>query len=193
MPERARPVAGGPRLGRRAALPARPGEVLERVREQQTGDQRSEGLEARRDSLAKRLAAKQAEKDRYVRLYVRGGVLDEEEFETYLADVSNQVGNLKLLISSIEADLARAEEEREVAASTEAWLMTLREDLREVEADTQEAFDKRRELVRLLVERIDVGRAEGSGSKVEITYRFSPPADETAGECVSGKRNSTLY
>ena len=97
------------------------------MREQQAQDRQSEDLETRRNSLSKRLAAKQAEKDRYVRLYARGQILDEEELETYLADVVKQVENLKLLISSVEADLARAEEDRESAAIAEAWLMTLRE------------------------------------------------------------------
>ncbi len=170
-----------------------PGEVLERLREQQAQDRLSEDLEVRRNSLAKRLTSKQAEKDRYIRLYARGEILDEEELETYLADVANQVENLKLLISSIEADLARAEEDREVAASTEAWLMTLRKNLQEVEADTQEAFDKRRELVRLLVDRIVVSRTEAGRTKVNITYRFGPPTAENAKECVSGKQNSTLF
>lgn len=170
-----------------------PGEVLERVREQQAGDHHSEDLESRRDSLAKRLAAKQAEKDRYVRLYARVEILDAEELETYLADVRNQVENLKLLISSIEADLAREEEDKEVAASTEAWLMTLRENLEEVEADTQEAFDKRRELVGLLVEEIALGRTEEGRPKVDITYRFGPPAVESGEVCVPGKQNSTEF
>jgi len=163
---------------------------VERMREQQAQDQQSEDLEARRNSLAKRLATKQAEKDRYVRLYARGEILDAEELETYLADVANQVENLKLLISSVEADLVRAEEDREVAASTEGWLMTLRENLQEVEADTQEAFDKRRELVRLLVDRIVVSRTEDDRPRLDITYRFGPPAAGSAGECVSGERNS---
>jgi hypothetical protein len=166
-----------------------PGEVLERLREQQTQDRQSEDLEARRNSLAKRLATKQAEKDRYVRLYARGEILDEEELETYLADVANQVENLKLLISSVDADLVRAEEDREVAASTEGWLMTLRENLQEVEADTQEALVKRRELVRLLVERIVVSQTEEGRPKVDITYRFGPPTVESAGECLSSERN----
>jgi site-specific DNA recombinase len=170
-----------------------PGEVLERLREQRTGDQQSEDLEARRNSLAKRLTTKQAEKDRYVRLYARGEILDAEELETYLADVAGQVENLKLLISSVEADLARAEEDREVAASTEAWLIVLRENLQEVEADTQEAFDKRRELVRLLVEGIAVDRTDEGRPKVDITYRFGPPAEDSVGKCVSGKQNSTLF
>jgi site-specific DNA recombinase len=170
-----------------------PGEVLERVREQRDGGRRSEELEARRDSLAKRLAAKQAEKDRYIRLYARGEVLDEEELATYLADVANQAENLKLLISSTEADLARAEEDREVAASTEAWLLALRENLREVEAETPEAFDKRRELVKLLVDGILVSRTEEGRPKVEITYRFGPNAEAAAGESVLGERNSTLF
>jgi len=100
------------------------------------------------------------------------------------------VENLKLLISSVEADLARAEEDRKVAASTEAWLTTLRENLQEVEADTQEAFDKRRDLVRLLVERIDVSRTEDGRLRVDITYRFGPPTTESAEECADGVRNS---
>ncbi len=170
-----------------------PGEVLERLREQQVQDRQSENLEVRRNSLAKRLAAKQAEKDRYIRLYARGEILDEEELETYLAGVAKQVENLKLLISSIEADLARAEEDREVAASTETWLIALRENLQEVEAGTQEAFDKRRELVRLLVDRIVVSRTEEGRTKVDITYRFGPPTAESAGECVAGKQNTTLF
>ncbi len=66
-----------------------------------------------------------------------------------------------------EAAVARAEEDRELAASAEAWLMTLRESLQEVEAYTQEAFDKRRELVRLLVDRIVVSRAQEGRPKVE--------------------------
>jgi hypothetical protein len=165
---------------------------VERLREQQAQDQQSEDLEARRNSLAKRLAAKQAEKDRYVRLYARGEILDEEELETYLADVANQVENLKLLIASIEADIAREEEDREVAASTEAWLMSLRENLQEVE-DTQEAFDKRRELVRLLVDKIVVRRTEEGRPKVDITYRFGPPAIESAEECVYGEWNSEQF
>ena len=167
-----------------------PGEVLERLREQQAQNRQSDDLEARRNSLAKRLAAKQAEKDRFVRLYARGKILDEEELETYLANVVNQVENLKQLISSVEADLARAEEDSEVAASAEAWLLTLRENLQEVEADTQEAFDKRRELVRLLVDRIAVSRTEEGRPRLDITYRFGPPTAESAGECVDGIRNS---
>ena len=177
-------------MGRRAPFSHDPGEVLERLREQQAQDRQSEDLEARRNSLSKRLASKQAEKDRYVRLYARGNILDEEEVETYLADVVNQVENLKLLISSVEADLARAEEDREVAASAEAWLLTLRENLQEVEADTQEAFDKRRDLVRLLVERIVVSRTEDDRPKLNITYRFGPPTAESAEECADGVRNS---
>ena len=120
-------------------------------------------------------------------------MLDEEELATYLADVANQAENLKLLISSTEADLARAEEDREVAASTEAWLLALRENLREVEADTREAFDKRRELVKLLVDGILVSRTEEGRPKVDITYRFGSTAEAAAGEGVLGERNSTLF
>jgi site-specific DNA recombinase len=166
-----------------------PGEVLERVKEQMAAKDESDSLEKRRASLTKRLATKQAEKDRYVRLYATGH-LDEEELDTYLADVSNQVENLKLLISSVEADLTLAQEEKALAASTEAWLKSLRENLEEVEVDTEEAFAKRRELVKLLVEKIAASRDEEGRAKVDITYRFGPPAEEHASSGVSGEPNS---
>jgi hypothetical protein len=185
-------VAGRTRLDRLRRFLHEPGEVLERVREQVAAQGGGDGLEERRASLTKRLATKQAEKDRYVRLYAAGH-LDEGELDTYLADVGNQVENLKLLISSVEADLTRAQEEKVLAASTESWLMSLRENLQEVEADTQEAFDKRRELVRLLVERIVVSRTEEGRPRVDITYRFGPPAAESVAECVSGIQNTTLF
>ena len=55
-----------------------PGEILERVREQLSAEDNASELEARRDELAKRLAARQAEKDRYVRTYAQGHISEEE-------------------------------------------------------------------------------------------------------------------
>jgi site-specific DNA recombinase len=103
-----------------------PGGVLERIREQLTAADGRGELEARRTDLAKRLAAKQAEKDRYVRAYAQGHI-SEDELAMYATDLKNQVENLKLLITSVESDLAQWEEHRMTAESTEAWLMTLRE------------------------------------------------------------------
>lgn len=161
-----------------------PGEVLERVREQLAEDQEGDDLEERHASLTKRLATKQEEKARYVRLYAQGHV-DEGELEVYLTDLRNQVENLKLLITSVEADLAAKHEDKMVAQSTEVWLMTLRNNLEEVEQDSEEAFGSRRELVNLLVERIVVDRSEDGRAKVDITYRFGPP-DKAQMETVGG-------
>jgi site-specific DNA recombinase len=87
-----------------------PGETLERVREQLAGDDRAtEEPEARLADLTKRLAAKQSEKDRYVRLYAQGHI-SEEELETYLLDLKHQIDNLRLLIESAQADLSRSAE-----------------------------------------------------------------------------------
>ncbi len=166
-----------------------PGEVLERVKEQMEREDESGDLEERRGSLTKRLATKQAEKDRYVKLYATGH-LDEEELDTYLADVGNQVENLKLLISSVEADLAHAHEEKAMAVSTEAWLISLRANLEEVEADTEEAFTKRRELVKLLVEKMVAYRSEDGELKVDITYRFGPPETKPEVNSVDGEQDS---
>ena len=76
----------------------------------------------------------------------------------YLLDLKNQLDNLRLLIKATEADLPRKQENKLAAKSTEAWLLTLRERIAEVEGDTEEAFAKRRQLVNLLVARIALGR-----------------------------------
>ncbi len=178
-----------------------PGETLERVREQLKGGDSSaaEDLGQRRKGLAKRLANKTAEKDRYVRLYAQGHIF-ESELEVYLADLKNQTDNLRLLLESVEADLSQKRERRELAETTHAWLVTLRQRLVEVEKDTEEAFHARRQLVRLLVAEITAGkRTEDGSTKVRITYRFGPPGEEgedegEAGEpFVDGVRNSVGY
>ena len=81
---------------------------------------------------------------------------------------------MRLLISSVETDLAKIEESKLAAMTTEAWLLALRKNLSEVERDTKEAYLHRRELVKLLVERITADRGEDGRVKVDITYRFSP-------------------
>jgi uncharacterized small protein (DUF1192 family) len=105
----------------------------------------------------------------------RPGHISEDESAVYAADLKNQVENLRLLIAAVEADLTQKQQSRLAAKSTEAWLLTLRERIAEVEEDTEEAFEKRRQLVKLLVERIDVGRDEYGETQVHITYRFGPP------------------
>jgi DNA repair exonuclease SbcCD ATPase subunit len=105
-----------------------PGEVLERLREQVGDEDEAKKLERRQGDLGKRLA----EKDRYVRLYAQGHI-SEDELSVYLADLSQHA------------------EKREIAETTTAWLATLRERISEIEADTDEAFQARRQLVKLLV------------------------------------------
>src|SRR5918997_6196838 len=128
--------------------------------------------------MTRRLATKNAEKDRYVRAYAQGHI-SEEELAEYVTDIKNQANNLRLLISSVEDDLAGLGESRKVAESAAEWLLILRERAAEVEADTPEAFQKRRELVRLLVEGITTDRGEEGHRRVEITYRFGPPPEES--------------
>jgi site-specific DNA recombinase len=158
-----------------------PGEVLERVRDQLGGEGDAEELAARLKSLGNRLAAKQSEKDRYIRLYAQGHI-SEAELETYLADLKNQISNLRLLIEATEADLSQKRERAELADTTYAWLAMLRERAEEIEEETPEAFLKRQQLVRLLVDGITVGRGEDGEVTVEITYRFGPPDETPDGE-----------
>ena len=44
-----------------------------------------------------------------------------------------------------------------------------------MEEDNEEAFESRRELVKLLVEKIVMVRDEEGRPKVDITYHFGPP------------------
>ena len=158
-----------------------PGEVLERVRDQLGSERDAVELAARLKSLSGRLVAKQSEKDRYVRLYAQGHI-SEAELETYLADLKNQISNLRLLIEATEGDLSQKRERTELADTTFMWLSMLRERAEEVEEDTPEAFAKRQQLVRLLVERITLGRGEGGEATVQVTYRFGPPEDTVEDE-----------
>jgi len=153
-----------------------PGEVLERLREQTRDEDEAEKLERLKGDLGKRLAGKQAEKDRYVRLYAQGHIY-EDELSVYLADLKNQIGNLRLLLESVEADLSQRAEKREIAETTSMWLATLRKRISEIEAETDEAFQARRQLVKLLVAGIMVGRKEDGSPKIEITYCFGPPSE----------------
>jgi site-specific DNA recombinase len=152
-----------------------PGQVLDRVREQFSSDDAHAQLEARHEDLSKRLAAKYTERDRWLHLFARGSIT-EGELDDYLADLRAQTDNLRLLLQSAENDLASKHEEAQIAASTEAWLAALRERVSEVEGDSPEAFEQRRQLVRLLVQSITVGRDEDGNTRVEVTYRFGPPA-----------------
>ena len=91
--------------------------------------------------------------------------MDEDELEGYVTDLRNQVENPKLLIAA-ESDLAQKHEYNMAAESTEAWLLTLRKNLAEVEADTEEAFESRRELAKLSVQKVTVSHNEEGRPKI---------------------------
>ena len=158
-----------------------PGEVLERLREQHNAADDAEGFEARKKELTKRLAAKHAEKDRYVRAYAQGHI-SEEELDAYLAELKKRIDNLRFLLASVEAELSEKQERKTLTDTTQAWLSSLGRRLDEVEEDTSEGFEKRKQLVGLLVESISLGRSqqEGDRTEVQITYRFGPPPDSAS-------------
>ena len=76
-----------------------------------------------------------------------------------------------------------------MASNTEAWLLTLRKNLAEVEQDTDEAFRKRRELVNLLIEKFSADRDEDGRVRVDISYRFSPPESPSSADGLDGVRD----
>jgi site-specific DNA recombinase len=144
-------------------------------------------LEARKNGLAKRLAAKQAEKDRYVRTYAQGHI-SEEELDAYLVELKKQIDNLRVLLASVEAELSERQERKLLTDTTQAWLLSLGRRLEEVEENTPEAFEKRKQLVGLLVAEVTVGKKpEDARTEVRITYRFGPPpASGSAGSPSQG-------
>ena len=173
-----------------------PGEVLERARAQLGADDATDELETRREELSQRLAAKQAEKDRYIRLYAQGHIASEAGLETHLLDLKNQTENLRLLLGSVEAELSQKRANQGLTEAAHAWLVALRERTAEVEEDNEKAFRARRQLVKLLVQSISAGKKhEDGGIEVWITYRFgppSPPPAEAGGEAfVSGFKNGS--
>ncbi len=88
--------------------------------------------------------------------------------------------------------LAQKREQAQLAESAEVWLVALRESVSEIEVDTEEAFEKRRQLVELLVAGITAGKKDGRPD-VRITYRFSPPSKTDIGgeeTVVDGVKNS---
>jgi site-specific DNA recombinase len=151
-----------------------PGVVIERILAQMASDDETAQLEERHANLASRLTAKHKERDRWLHLYAQGHV-SEEELEIHLADLRTQLDNLKLLLASVESDLQRWREEVELVQDAEAWLLTLKSRLSEVEEDTEEAFENRRQLAKLLVAGITAGTGEDGQLDVQITYRFGPP------------------
>ncbi len=151
-----------------------PGAVLERVRDQLASDGTQAEVEARHAELTDRLAAAHKERDRWLHLYTQGH-LEEHELEKHLADLRVRLNNLKVLVSSVKEELEVQHEHARVAKTAEAWLMSLRERVEDIEEDSPEAYKVRRQLVQLLVERIVVGRDEDGGTCVRITYRFGPP------------------
>jgi len=61
--------------------------------------------------------------------------------------------------------------------TTRAWLLSLRQRLGESDEDTPEGLEKRKQLVRLLVESISLGKNQQEGcAEGQITYRFGAPS-----------------
>jgi Recombinase zinc beta ribbon domain len=170
------------------------GAILERLREQHDAVDVAGELNVRRKELAKRLAAKQAEKDRYVRAYTQGHI-SEEELDAYLAELKKQIDNLGVLLASVEAELSERQERMALTDTTHAWLLALGRRLDEVEEDTPEGFEKRKQLVGLLVESISLGRSQQEGrAEVRVTYHFGPPPDsasESGDLSMSGLKNGS--
>ena len=170
-----------------------PGETLHRVRADLASADDTEELETRHADLAKRLDAKRKERDRYIRLCAQG-FITEGELDSYLVDLRTHSDNLTMLLESVETELAQRHEESELAASTEAWLLSLRERIHEVEGDSEEAFRARRQIVRLLVEGIVIeDKRKGEAAGVRITYRFNEPegtSDEGGSELCDVSRNT---
>jgi hypothetical protein len=97
---------------------------------------------------------------------------------------------LRLLLGSVEAELSQKRAHQGLTETAHAWLVVLRERIAEVEEDTEEAFRERRQLVKLLVQSITVGKKhEDGGIEVRITYRFGPPGGAFAGSASDDRQD----
>lgn len=111
-----------------------------------------------------------------------------EEVDAYLDELKKQIDNLRILLASVEAELSERQERRSLTDTTQAWLLSLGRRLEEVEEDTPEVFEKRKQLVGLLVAEVTIGKKPEDGrTEVRITYRFGPPpASGSAGSPSQG-------
>jgi DNA invertase Pin-like site-specific DNA recombinase len=158
-----------------------PGEVLERMRRQNDAADDTGELEARIEDLSTRLTAKRKERDNYIRLCARGSI-SEPELDSYLAGLGIEAESIQLLLEDVRSELAAKEHDRQAAQSAQAWLLALRDRVEEVEEDTPEAYQKRRQLTKLLVSGITAGWDADGRLDVRITYRFGPPETADSGE-----------
>ena len=135
----------------------------------------------RRVDLARRLADKRAERERWLRLYARD-LISEAKLDAHLAALRSEMDALELLLQGVEDEITRQQEHAQMARDTAAWLVRLATRLDEVEGDSEKALAKRRKLVQLLVRRIEVGRDEHRRIRIRTIYRFADPS-------VTGVRN----
>jgi hypothetical protein len=88
----------------------------------------------------------------------------------YLAELKKQTDNLRVMLASIEAELSERRERTALTDTTHAWLLSLGRRLDEIEEDTPEGFEKRKQLVGLLVESNSLGKSQQEGrAEVRIT------------------------
>ncbi len=87
-----------------------------------------------------------------------------------------------MLLEDARSELAAKEHDRLAAQSAEEWLLALRDRVEEVEEDTPGAYQKRRQLTKLLVSGITAGWDADGRLDVRITYRFGPPETADSGE-----------
>ncbi len=151
-----------------------PGEVLERMRRQHDAADDPGELEARIEDLSTRLEAKRKERDNYIRLCARRSI-SEPELDSYLAGLGIEAESIQLLLEDARSELAAKEHDRLAAQSAEEWLLALRDRVEEVEEDTPGAYQKRSQLVKLLVSGVTAGWDADGRIDVRITYRFGPP------------------
>ena len=163
-----------------------PGEVLERVREQRADEGGRAELEARRDALQKRVAGIEAEITNLFASIAAG--VSARRVAPQISEREQSIEHIGEMIAEIEAEIAEADAEQARAEGTAAYLNTLADRLAEVEADTTEAFAKRRELVQLLVASLTAELGEEYGRpRVRIRYRFGPPPEVVPSAKNSGR------
>jgi site-specific DNA recombinase len=152
-----------------------PGAVVERIQAQEGSDEAGKALIERREKLLKQLAAKHRERERRLDQHAKGHITDEE-LDAHIGALRAEIERLQARVEDIEGHLSAQEHEREAGRTTESYLLSLMGRIEGVEHDPT----TQRELVRLLVSAITIGRDEHGRARVDITYRFGPPEVDLA-------------
>jgi site-specific DNA recombinase len=159
-----------------------PGKVVQKLRAQAKAQKNDmQPLHGERDMIVRDIQAKQSERQRVIGL-VRRALISDAEAEQELTSLQREIEALEKRARSLTKRVDQAEELQTKLASADALLQKLAQ---AVEGATEQ---KKREIIKLLVQGIQVDTVVENGKKVphiHVTYAFEQAPERISG-VVSG-------